>query len=243
MSDTMSARTRAATVATAPAVLLVALVTHPFLPGRLPNDDAVAAAVAADTTRWALVHLATGAASGLVILAFLAIRSYLRDAGEDRSSAVGLVFVVIGSTLLTLLTGLEFAPLAAAQTGADIAAVQAALAPWFVALLATSAFTFAVGILYFVRGIRDARLLSPPMTALVVTSLVVMAASRALPFAAAQFYVQGVAGILALWPLALHMWRHFEPRPAAGTRPTRTTTAAGPQRRIGQRAVGQPGLH
>jgi hypothetical protein len=32
-----------------------------------------------------------------------------------------------------------------------------------------------------------------------------------------QFYVQGVAGIVALWPLAYEMWKHPEAaRPPAG---------------------------
>jgi hypothetical protein len=36
------------------------------------------------------VHLATAIASGLLILAFLAIRSHPREAGEDRYSALGV---------------------------------------------------------------------------------------------------------------------------------------------------------
>ena len=80
---------RTAILLLAPAVLLAAFVTHPYLSGRLPNDAEVAAAVAEGTTSWGLVHLATSVASGLIILAFLAIRSYLRDAGEDRFSALG----------------------------------------------------------------------------------------------------------------------------------------------------------
>lgn len=221
MPATTRTRWRPAIVAIAPAALLAALITHPFLPGRLPNDTAVAEAVAADTTRWGLVHLATAVASGLVILAFLAIRSYLRDAGEDRFSAVGFPFIVIGSTLFTLLAGLEFAPLAAAKVEADladIAATQAALAPWFVSILATAALTFAVGILYFVKAIADSHVLNPRLSRVVVTALIIMAASRALPFAAVQFYVQSAAGIAALWPLAYHMWQQPKTaRPAAHT--------------------------
>ncbi len=100
-------RYRATIVAIAPAALVAALVAHPFLFGRLPNDLAVAEAVTADTTRWGLVHLATAVASGLLIIAFLAIRSHLREAGEERYSALGVPFIVIGSTLFTLLPGME----------------------------------------------------------------------------------------------------------------------------------------
>ena len=50
----------------------------------LPDEAAVAEAVAADTTYWGLVHLTAAVASGLLVLAFLAIRSYLQEAGEER---------------------------------------------------------------------------------------------------------------------------------------------------------------
>lgn len=215
MSSSWRSRYEALAVAIAPAGLLVAMVAHPFIEGRLPNDAAVAAAVAADTSRWGLVHLAAAGASGLVILAFLAIRDHLGTAGEHRFSAAGLPFVVIGSTLFALLPGMEFAALAAAETGADVAAAQAAVQPWFVAVLATSALTFAVGVLAFARAIATAGILSRPFSAIVGAALVVMALSRAVPFAVAQFYVQSLAGLVALWPLALHMWS--APAARAGT--------------------------
>jgi hypothetical protein len=201
-------RWRTAILVVAPAALLAAFVTHPHLPGRLPNDAAVAAAVAGGTTRWGLVHLATSVASGLIILAFLAVRSYLREAGEDRISAVGVPFVVIGSTLFAVLPGMEFAPLAAAETGAttaEIAAAQEALTPWFVPVLATGAFTFAIGVFSFARAISVTTVGSRGLTRVVVVALIVMAVSRFVPLAAVQFSVQGVAAIVALWPLAYAM--------------------------------------
>ena len=81
LSSTTRARCGAAGVALAPLVLLVALVTHPFI-ARLPDAHAVAHAVAADATWWGIVHLLTAVGSSLVALAFLAIRARLRDAGE-----------------------------------------------------------------------------------------------------------------------------------------------------------------
>jgi hypothetical protein len=218
MSDTRRSSYEAIIVALAPAALFVALLAHPYLAGRLPNDAAVAAAVAADTTRWGLVHLAAAVASGLVILAFLAIRDYLRDAGDHRLSALGVPFVVIGSTLFAMLPGMEFAALAAAETGsglADIAAAQAALQPWFVPVLAIGALSFAIGVFAFIRGITTTGILSAPLTAVVVGALAIMALSRLVPLAVAQFYLQSAAGILALWPLAYHMWRYPTPRVAA----------------------------
>jgi hypothetical protein len=192
----------------APVALLVAFVTHPYLSGRLPNDAEVAAAVAAGPTRWGAVHLATAVASGLIILAFLAVRSYLREAGEDRFSALGVPFVVIGSTLFAVLPGMEFAPLAAAETGAttmEIEATQEALAPWFLPVLVTGALAFAIGVSAFARSISIVTVGSRGLTRVVVAALIVMAVSRLVPLAAVQFYVQGVAVIVALWPLAFAM--------------------------------------
>ena len=150
------------------------------------------------------MHLAAGLASGLVILAFLAIRDYLRDAGDHRLSAVGVPFVAIGSTLLAMLPGMEVAALAAAQTTgtglADIAAAQAALQDWFVPVMVVGASSFATGVLAFMRSITITGILSTPLTAFVVAALAVMALSRLVPLAAAQLYLHSAAGILALWP-------------------------------------------
>jgi hypothetical protein len=151
-----SSQWRSVILFVAPAILFAALVTHPYLSGRLPNDAAVADAVVDGTTRWGWVHLATSVASGLIILAFLAVRSYLREVGEDRFSALGVPFVVIGSTLFAVLPGMEFTPLAAAETGATAAGIEAmqeALASWFSPVLAVAGLAFAIGALAFARGI------------------------------------------------------------------------------------------
>jgi hypothetical protein len=213
----------AAALIVAPAALFTAFVTHPYLPGRLPNDAAVAAAVTGGTTRWGLVHLATSVASGLIILAFLALRRHLRAAGEERFSPVGVPFVVMGSVLFAVLPGMEFAPLAAAETGAttaEITAVQEALTPWFVPVLALSGFTFAVGVASFARAVAVTTVGSRTLTRVVVVALVVMAVARFVPLAAVQFYVQGVAALVAMWPLA-----H-----AVATRPTISTASPAPPR-------------
>lgn len=220
MSDTFGSTYEATIVALAPVALLGALVAHPYLPGRLPNAEAVAAAVAADTTRWGLVHVATAVASGLVVLAFLAIRDHLRDAGDHRLSALGVPFIVIGSTLFAMLPGMEFAALAAAETQpdiGDITAAQTAVQPWFVPVLFLGALTFAIGVLAFVRAVTATGILSGPATAVVVGALGVMAVSRLVPLTAVQFYLQSAAAVLAFWPLAYHMWRSATPRTAAQT--------------------------
>ncbi len=217
---------RTIVVLVAPVVLLATFVTHPYLSGRLPNDAGVAAAVAAGPTRWGAVHLATAVASGLIILAFLALRSYLREAGEDRFSALGVPFVVIGSTLFAFLPGMEFAPLAAAETGAtttQIEATQEALAAWFLPVLVTGALAFAIGVLAFARAISIVTVGSRALTRVVVVALIVMAVSRLVPLAAVQFYVQGVAVVVALWPLAYAMRTQAAPYTAGQSRPMPTS--------------------
>src|SRR5918996_3373110 len=142
MSNPISATTRArfgaAIVALAPAVMLVGLFAHPYI-ATLPDEAAIAEAVAADTTWWGLVHLTAGVASGLLVLAFLAVRSYLREAGEERWSILALPFIVVGSTLFAFLPAMEIAMLGAAEAGADVQAVLIAMDPWFFPTLLAAA--------------------------------------------------------------------------------------------------------
>ena len=219
-------RWRTTVVVVAPVVLLAVFVAHPYLSGRLPNDAGVAEAVGAGPTQWGAVHLATAVASGLIILAFLAVRSYLREAGEDHFSALGVPFVVIGSTLFAFLPGMEFAPLAAAETGAtttEIEAAQEAIASWFLPVLMTGALAFAIGVFAFARAISIATVGSRGLTRVVVAALIIMAVSRFVPLAAVQFYVQGVAVIVALWPLAYAMRTQAAPYTAGQSRPMPTS--------------------
>jgi hypothetical protein len=215
MSTTTRARIRAAIVAIAPAWLLFAFVYHPYI-ANLTDKAAVAAALTSDTARWGLLHLAVGVGSGFAVLAFLAIRSYLREAGEDRWSILGLPFIVMGSTLFAFLPAMEIAMLAAAEEGADVQAVLTALDSWWFPILLTAAATFAIGVFAFAKGIADSRILSRRLSRLVVGALVVMAVARLVPVGAVQFYVQGAAGIVALWPLAYEMWKHPEAARSAG---------------------------
>lgn len=222
MSSTTRARFRAVIVAFAPAWLLAAFVYHPYI-ADLTDKAAVAAALASDTTRWGLSHLAVGVGSGFAVLAFLAIRSYLREAGEERWSILALPFIVIGSMLFAFLPAMEIAMLGAAGAGADVQAVLVAMDPWFFPILLTGAITFALGVLGFAMGIVRSGVLGPRLTWLVVGALVVMAAARFVPTGAA-IYLGGATAIVALWPLAYEMWKHPEAaRPAGQPRPISAT--------------------
>ncbi len=202
-------------------MLLAGLVWHPFT--TVPDKETNAAAAASGTTRWGLSHLAIAVASGFTALAFLAIRSYLRDAGEDRRSAVALPLVIMGSTLFATLPGMEFSLLVAVETGADVQAAQQTLFPWVLPALLAGAVTFAIGVVGFAKAIADSRVLRPRPTRLVVVALIGMAAARFVPLGAVQFYLQAGAGIVALWPLAYEMWKHPETRPEKQSRPMPAT--------------------
>ncbi len=208
------ARFRAAIVAIAPTVLLAAFVYHPYI-ADLTDKAAVAAALASSTTHWGFSHLVVGVGSALVVLAFLAIQSWLREAGEERWSMMGLPFIVVGSTLFAFLPAMEIAMLGVADAGADVAAVLIAMDSWFFPILITGAIIFALGILGFATGLVRSRVLGTRLIWLVVGALVVMAAARFVPVGAA-LYVGGVAGIVALWPLAYEMWKHPEAARLAG---------------------------
>jgi len=212
MASTSRTRWQAVAVAIAPAVMLAGFAYHPHIGDPLDTDflARLGAAVAADPTRWAVAHYLVAVGGGLMMLALLAVRSYLREAGEDRHSAPAVPFLIMGSTLYALLPAMEFAPLAAMKSGADAAAAQGALLRWFAPTLLTSAVVFGVGAVLLSLGIAKTRLPSPAVTRLVAGALVVMAAARFVPLSVVQFYVQGVAGVVALWPLAYAMWTQPE---------------------------------
>jgi hypothetical protein len=91
------------------------------------DPAAITAAASSDTTRWGFAHLTLDVEYWLAVLAFLAIRSYLCEAGEEHWSLLALPFIVLGSTLFVILTGMEIALLAVADSGANVRAVQATL--------------------------------------------------------------------------------------------------------------------
>jgi hypothetical protein len=215
---TTSARYRAAIALIAPLVLLAGVVYHPYV--TIGTDEAaLAEAAAADTTRWGLAHLAIGIGYVLLAIAFIAIRSYLREAGEERWSAVALPLIVAACGLFPILTGMEFALLAAAETGGAVEAAQSEVMPWFLPILVIGAISFTLGALGFARGIARSGVLGSQQTRLVVGALLVMAAARFVPLGAAQIVI-GAAASVALAPLAYVMWERPRAQPQGQPRPT-----------------------
>jgi hypothetical protein len=198
-------RAAALVTALAPATLLAGFLAHPFL--AVPGPARVAELVEAGATRWAVAHLMTAVASALMAVAFVAVRDQLRAAGDDLRGSWGLPFVVFGSALYAFLPGLEFAPLAVAEAGGDVAAAQAALEPWFIPMFVTGVLAFAAGVFAFARDVRRSAILGTGAARTVAAALVVLAVARAVPLGVVQFHLQSVAAIVALWPLAAAMWR------------------------------------
>jgi len=205
--------TAASTVATAPVVLLAGIAYHPFI-ADLRDKEAVAAALTSDMTRWSIAHLLVAVGSPLVALAFLAVAAVLRQRGEWRWSARSVPFVVVGSTLFAMLPAMEITVLAAARSGADPVAVLLELDAWFMPFLLCGAAVFALGAAFVARSVLSAAVLGRGVTALVVTALLVAAASRFLPFTAALFVGAG-ALVVAFWPLVGLV--AARPVPRAGT--------------------------
>lgn len=217
MDATTKARWGAAALVIAPVVIWAGFFAHPDIgdplaPGAIDN---IATAVAADSVGWALAHLSLAVGSALLALAFVGLRGYLRDAGEDTWSAVGLPFVIFGSVLFALLPAMEMAPVAAADAGlthAEIAAVQVALEAYFPAVLMIGSAIFAVGAVAFAVAVPKSGVLGRGAGAAVAAALVVVAVARFVPLAIVLFHVHSVALIAALFPLAYVMWT----RPTAG---------------------------
>lgn len=219
-SATTIAFFRALIVFVAPAVMLFGHGYHPWIgtPADAGFFERLAAAVAVDPTRWWVSHLMIAVGAGLLMLAFIALRSQLREWGEEGWSALALPFVILGSTLYAILPAMEFAPLGALRAGADAAAVQSGLVPWFGSILLSSAVLFAIGVAGFAVAIARSERIGRSLTWVVVSALVVMAATRFFPLGAAQLYVGPAAGVGSLWPLAYAMWR--QGRPGAGSGPS-----------------------
>ncbi len=204
MSDTTTARFQAAIAIVAPVVLFLGFAYHPWV-ANATDESAIADAAASDTARWGLAHLAIGVGYALLALAFIAFRSYLRGAGEERWSIKALPFAVLGCALFPILTGMEFALLAAAETGGDVEAAQTELFPWFIPILVGGAVCMTLGAVGFAIAITRCTAVTRRVAWLVAGALVVMAAVRFIPFGVAQILV-GVAAIVAFWPLAYSMW-------------------------------------
>lgn len=223
MTQSTLGRPQAAIVAIAPLFLLAALAYHPFI-ANLTDKASVAATATADTNRWALAHIAVGLGAGLLLAALLTMCSFLREAGEHRRSSAAVPFLAVGTTLFAFLPAMETAMGAASLAGADALAVQSEIDVWFVPILIASSLAFAIGLMYLAVGVVESRVFDRKVTALVAGALVIGAMSRFVPLGAA-LYLGGVAGVVALLPVAARIWK-AAPAPGSAKRTALTPTGA-----------------
>jgi hypothetical protein len=80
-----------------------------------------------------------------------------------------------------------------------------AIEHWFVPVIMTSALTYAIGVFGFAVGISRSEVFGTGKARVVVIALVLMALARFVPLGLVQFYVQGAAGLVALWIVAYEM--------------------------------------
>jgi hypothetical protein len=212
MSPTTIALFRAAIIFIAPLALLAAFIFHPHVGNPIDDDFLVKfdAAVTADPTRWAVVHYISAVAIGLLTLAFIALRGYLYERGENSWSRTGLPLVVMGNVFYAMLPAFEFAPYAAVKTGFEAGTIQEALMPWFFSTVLTSALLFTLGVIGFAVGIVRSNIFDTGLRWIVPVALIVMGVSRFVPLNFVQFYVQSLAGIVSLIPLGYLIWKYSD---------------------------------
>lgn len=227
----------ATVVAAAPLLMLAALAYHPYIV-KLNNDGAVAGEIVANTTRWGLSHLAVGLAAAMLLLALLYVAGHLRETGEDFWTTLATPLMVVGSVLFAFLPAMEIAMLAVHNAGGDLEVILSEMNTWFVPILIASSAAFTLGIISLAIAINRSRVLGR-WTQVAVAALLVMAAARFFPFGGA-LYVSGVAGIVALWPVAIHMWRSpHRPKPVDSQRESRSVISG--QIRPGYPGSAEPG--
>jgi hypothetical protein len=205
MSETFRGRAEAGAVLFGPLFLMVAIIYHPYI-ADLTNPSEVAGAMTQGTARWGLVHIAVGAGFGFLLLSFLGVRSYLRDAGEQRWSALAVPFLVIGTIFSAFLPAMETGIVAAVGTGADPVALQNNLSTWFVPILFSSAVLSGIGVVLLAAGIVSSGAFDAQRARIIAGVLVLLAASRFVPQGRA-LYAGALAGVVALTPIAVQMWR------------------------------------
>ena len=214
------ARWGAAVMAIAPAVMLAGFLYHPHIGNPTDADflTNLGAAVETHPVRWAVAHLVIAVGSGLIILAFLALRAWLRAAHEEQWSAPAVPFVVMGGVFYALLPAMEFVPLAAATSGADAAAAQGALLTWFVPVLFAGAIIFLIGATCFAIAVSRVAMGGRGLARVAAAGIILMAAARLVPLNFVQLHTQGLMGLVALWPLAYVLWTRPEPSSPTGPR-------------------------
>ncbi len=218
MSELMQARLRVGIVAVAPVVVLIGFLWAPYI-ADFTDNAAVAAEVAADTTRWAWSTTVNAVGLAFTALLIISLRSYLRAAGEQLWSFIAVPLVLGGAVLIAYVTGASLGLANAIEAGASGEAVLEAGEPWFFGTFLPAAIIFGLGWLSLAAAVYKSEVLSRQLTRVVVGALVVLTVAIFIPTGWGQYLI-GVAAIVASWPLAYQMWTETRATPVAGTQPS-----------------------
>ena len=218
MSNSAQAKLRAVAVFVFPVIGLVGLLYQPYV-NDLTDPAAVGAAVAAGPTRWLWSQTLQAAALVAAILAVVAIRIYLRDAGEDRWSFPAVPFVTIGAAVFIFLLGagavggwviVELGG-SAGEVGQFFDEAGRFALPAFV----IGGIAFSLGLLSLAAAVRRSGTLGDAAAWLVVIAVIVLVVAGFIPAGWADLVV-GVAAVIAAWLIAYQMWQDASTASAPG---------------------------
>jgi hypothetical protein len=205
----MQQQFRVAVVLLAPVVILVSFVWAPYV-SNFTDNEAVAAKIAANTSRWEWAMLLQAIGLSMTPLAVFALRHYLRDAGEDRWSFVAAGLLTIGSVMLAFGVGTDQTIAVAIDGGASGEAVLDARDAWLLPTLTVSLVVFSLGWLSLALAVRASGVLASQTNRIVTAALIVVAISVFIPVTGGQ-YLAALGAIVALWPLGLQMRKETSP--------------------------------
>lgn len=204
MSDRLQQRVRASVVATAPVVLLVAALVHPYL-GNLPDTADIAEAAGAGPTRWGSAHLLFGVGIALALLMLFAVRTFLHHRGEDRWSFWATGLATIGLGLVGFMVGAEgYGGLAAAQAGNARAFFQE-LETWAIPTYLVANVFLGLGLLFFATAVARSGVVGSVGRWLVIAGAVIATVGLFLPVGWAA-HVVSIGTLAFAWPVAYRMW-------------------------------------
>ncbi len=158
MSDLTLSRLRATAVFAAPLVVFLGFVTLPYVTDSTP--EGFASAALAEPLRWGWGNLIVTVGLLLLTLAAFSIRTYLRDAGEDRWSPFAIPMILFGHGLIAFVLGADMlARIGLADGGL---ALETALADtaWLAAIETVGGLLMPLGWLALAIGVATAKVMT-----------------------------------------------------------------------------------
>ena len=223
MSDTTQKRLRALALFSAPVVLMVGWLYHPYVADET-KVQSFADAASSDPDRWAGAHIILVIGFVLASLAVLAARHELRSAGEERWSPPAVLLLVTGHTLLVGIWFWEVDVAAVAKLGGDTEAVLLQSGTYGLEPLALAGFLMmGIGWILLALALYRSRILQPIPSWSIAGLMVPILAGLLTPSTGGS-YIFGVGVLGFMWLLA---YRILVPR--SNSRPGSDHVAVGVQ--------------